>query len=201
MATLVKAVLVGDSGVGKTSIYQRLESNIFSSSQMPTVGGSFAKIEVSTSRGPAKIGLWDTAGQERFRTIVPLYFQRASLVLIIFALDSRESFDSVGPWQEMAKAHAPGDARHILVGNKSDVEERAVPFDAAQARADALGMDAYIETSAATGAGRDALLATFERVLEQRGDGEDGERAEPDGGQRDAGVPLARVRGSLQDCC
>jgi small GTP-binding protein len=169
MSATVKAVLVGDSGVGKTSIYQRLEQNIFNDAQMPTVGGSFAKITIPGGAESQEIGLWDTAGQERFRTIVPLYFQRASLVLIVFSVGSRDSYDNVQDWYELAKSHAPPDVRYFVIGNKSDlIDERQVPFDEAQAKAEQFRADVYIETSAVTGAGREDLLEAFKRFFNNR---------------------------------
>jgi small GTP-binding protein len=169
MSTVVKAVLVGDSAVGKTSIYQRLEHNIFNVAQMPTVGGSFARITIRSESGPQEIGLWDTAGQERFRTIVPLYFQRASLVLIVFNIASRDSYDNVQTWYELAKSHAPPEVRYFLIGNKADlIDERAVPFDDAQTKSEQLHADVYIETSAVTGAGCEDLLAAFGRYIGNR---------------------------------
>jgi small GTP-binding protein len=160
-SALLKVVFVGDSGVGKSSIYQRLEHNAFFPLKAPTIGGSFTRLDVPTVNGTAAIALWDTAGQERFRTIVPLYFQRVALVLIVFAIDARDSFENIALWHEMAKAHAPPSVRFFLIGNKSDLGTRAIAFDVGQKRCAQLGMDVYIETSAATGAGCDDLLAAF----------------------------------------
>jgi small GTP-binding protein len=168
MLPVVKAVLVGDSGVGKTSIYQRLQHNVFNVSPMSTVGGTFARIRIPGDWDGQEIGLWDTAGQERFRTLVPLYFQRASLVLIVFSIDSHQSYNNIQTWHELAKAQAPPGVHYFLIGSKSDLREgREVPFDDAQKKADGLMADVYIEVSAVTGAGCEDLMAAFGRFLGQ----------------------------------
>jgi small GTP-binding protein len=206
MCAQVKAVLVGDSGVGKTSIYQRLEHNIFNVAQMPTVGGSFAKIRVPIGSVEREIGLWDTAGQERFRTIVPLYFQRASLVLIVYSVGSRESYDNLQTWFELAKSHAPPEVHFFVIGNKADlIDERQVNFDEAQGYSDKIGADVYIETSAVTGAGCEDLLAAFGRYLESlAGEREEAFGAQPasvGGATASVGLGPSRAEGAASGCC
>jgi small GTP-binding protein len=189
MTIRVKAVLVGDSGVGKTSLYQRLEHQTFTPVHLPTVSGSFAKLSVPLRDGKsAIIGLWDTAGQERFRTIVPLYFQRASMVLIVFSLASHESFDHVNGWYELAKSHVPPDARFLLIGNKNDVAEREVAFNEAQEQSEILMADRYIETSAATGTGCADLMEVLAECIQEGNELSEPE-AQPKGKVSDLAVP------------
>jgi small GTP-binding protein len=201
MSSWLKAVLIGDSGVGKTSIYQRLEQNIFNPAQVPTVGGSFAKILIPNGNSEEEIGLWDTAGQERFRMIVPLYFQRASIVIIVFSLGHMETFESVQSWYDFAKLHAPPDVHFFLIGNKSDlVERRAITFDDAEAMSGRLEADVYIETSALTGAGFEELLSAFGRFL--RSKEAEGGVMESGPGKRQGLDLAARPRDTKQEeCC
>jgi small GTP-binding protein len=182
----VKAVLAGESSVGKSSLYQRLESDTFTSSHMPTVSGSFAKLIVPMGGEEAEIGLWDTAGQEKFRSIAPLYFQRAAIVVLVFSVASRQSYDSVDEWYELAKTHAPPESRFFLVGNKIDIDGRVVTFDEAQEKSHRLKADVYIETSASTGDGCEGLMAAFSQYLERQ----DLQTHEMIQGKRDTPVPL-----------
>jgi small GTP-binding protein len=136
---------------------------------MPTVGGSFTRIKIPGMAASEDIGLWDTAGQERFRTIVPLYFQRADIILIVFSLESRESFDNVSDWYSLTKLHAPSAARFFLIGNKSDLlESREVTLEEGQSQADRLEADVYVETSAVTGAGCQEIIDAFQAFIEHR---------------------------------
>jgi small GTP-binding protein len=174
MTDSVKAVLVGDSAVGKTALYTRLDSNSFDPRHTPTVGGSFTKLTVSFEGFRGEVGLWDTAGQERFRTLVPLYFQRAVIVVLCFDLTSASSFDSIEMWHEMARAHAPPTVHFFLIGNKSDlIDAREVQFPDAQQKSERLHADVYIETSAVTSAGLDELLSAFGRCVANRSPEED----------------------------
>jgi small GTP-binding protein len=155
----VKAVLVGDTDVGKTAIFKRLEDNTFDRRQIPTVGGSYLSLRLTGPDGsPATIGLWDTAGQERFRTIVPMYFQRAAAILCVFDLAQRASFDHIRGWVEMARTTAPDEVKFLLIGNKADLDgDRQVELPVATELANSISATAYIETSALSGAGIDLL--------------------------------------------
>jgi small GTP-binding protein len=155
----VKAVLVGDTDVGKTAIFKRLEDNTFDKRQIPTVGGSYLSLSLTGPDGSqTNIGLWDTAGHERFRTIVPMYFQRAVAIICVFDLAQRASFDHIRTWVEMARTTAPDDVKFLLIGNKSDLDEdRQVELPVATELSDSIGAKAYIETSALSGAGIDLL--------------------------------------------
>jgi small GTP-binding protein len=151
---VLKAVLIGDSGVGKTSLFQRLEGEGFRDEGSATVGGAYARVRCMKADGQAiDVGLWDTAGQERFRNIVPMYFQRANIVVVVYDVSSRESFVHVNEWMEMARNKAPSDASFILIGNKSDLEERDVTFADLQAKKTEIGANAAFETSAKSGQG------------------------------------------------
>jgi small GTP-binding protein len=207
MSNGLKAVLVGNSQVGKSSLSERLERGTFSAARMLTAGGSFATIRVPTATGTSEFGLWDTAGQERFRTIVPLYFHRACLVLVVFSVDSRESFDDARIWHQMARERAPSDVRFFLIGNKTDlVRERVISPADGQAKCDELRMDTYVETSAATGAGCEDLLTAIGRLVSE-GPGNETEPvgARPleigggSGGER--GFSLAAATDQIKRCC
>ena len=167
MASVIKVVFIGDSGVGKTAIYQRLEKNTYSDEIQPTVGGGFSQVLIETPReNDTNIfstgyditdenkdhfiaGIWDTAGQERFRNIVPMYFQRSDIIILVYDITCDESFSSVEVWYEIIKQKAPADARIILIGNKQDLDKdgRTVSYSAGSEKAKALDAT-FLETSA-----------------------------------------------------
>jgi len=154
-----KIVLIGDSGVGKTSLFQRFDSDTFQEDHIFTVGGAFAKVSIQTENGSIDCGVWDTAGQERFRNVVPMYFQKADYIIVVYDVTNKESFDSVDSWIEMAKDKAPADAKIVLVGNKIDLnEKRSVSFDEGTQFSSSKQISIFIETSAKTGHGTQLLL-------------------------------------------
>jgi small GTP-binding protein len=157
----VKAVLIGDKSVGKTCIFRRLQDDTFSPDQLATIGGSYLRLSVADRSGSrVDVGLWDTAGAEQYRAIVPMYFQRAQIIVCVFDLTVTESLRNVGEWVAMARNKAPARAKFVLVGNKSDLDgDRQVRADAAQQLSEDIGALAYIETSARTGTGIDILRA------------------------------------------
>jgi len=189
-----KAALAGDSGVGKTSIFKRVQGHGFDASAGgSTIGGQFTRILAPANGMDVSIGLWDTAGQDRFRSIVPMYFQHTDVLIYVFDLTKEDSFDHIEGWRDLALARAPPNARAILVGNKEDLEsERAVRMEDARAKADDLKAT-YLETSALSGSGLDELLRTIARLASE------GPSA---GDQRAAPVPLdSAAPAAREGCC
>jgi small GTP-binding protein len=131
---VIKAVLIGDSAVGKTSIFRRLESKTFDTEHVATVGGAFIRVWIDLPTGTrTEIGLWDTAGQEKFRTIVPMYFQKTDILIVVFDLTNPDSFRGIDNWITLARDRGPPDVRIFIIGNKLDLTaQRAVTYNEAQ---------------------------------------------------------------------
>lgn len=155
----LKAVLIGDSHVGKTAVFARLETDTFVADYAPTIGGAFTELSLPGDDGSeCKICLWDTAGQERFRNVVPLYFQDAKIVLLVYDITSRESFQNIESWAALARTRADRNAQIILIGNKSDlINERAVHLEELQECRKDIGAVSALEVSAKTADGFDFL--------------------------------------------
>jgi small GTP-binding protein len=164
-----KAILVGDIAVGKTAIFHRLERKEFQTEYKSTVSGALVKLTIPLSDGSTEqINLWDTAGEERYRNLVLLYFHDVSIVIIVFSLTSRRSFENATVWYNLARKQASPSVRYYLVGNKSDkMADRAVTFDEGQAKSVSLEAESYIETSAVTGVGCEELLTIFALYFEK----------------------------------
>ena len=160
----IKVVLIGDSGVGKTSLFQRIKGDDFCEKQSSTVGGSCSYFEVQTEKGPVNLNMWDTAGQERFRTIVPMYFRKASVVIIVFDVTKRSTFDSISEWHTLIREKAPETAKIILVGNKTDLWNNAaesVQTGEIARKGEELNAVFSAETSALSGTGIELLKETI----------------------------------------
>ena len=156
----VKAVLIGDSGVGKSSLFKQFEEGVFSTHLPSTVSGSFARVPVTSpdTGRTITIGLWDTAGQERFRSVVSVYFKNADFVILVCDLTDRQTFTNLNEWLRMAQDKAPETAEMIIVGNKADLDDRHVDLGELLAFGEAHQAFAVVETSAKTGTGLDILL-------------------------------------------
>ncbi|CAF3336246.1 unnamed protein product [Rotaria socialis] len=145
---LLKLLLIGDSGVGKSSLLKRFSDNIFTESFLPTIGVDF-KIRTLNHNGKnIKLQIWDTAGQERFRTITASYYRGAQGIILVFDLTDLESFDNIKKWLTEIERNGHEDVKKLLVGNKCDLTaEKVVDYGKAKKFADSLHIP-YIETSA-----------------------------------------------------
>lgn len=117
---LLKILLIGDSGVGKTSLLSKFADNFCPSQHVSTIGVDF-KIRTVDVQGSkvAKLQLWDTAGQERFKAITASYYRGAHGVIIMYDCTSRESFNNCRRWIQEVRQLAPV-CICVLVGNKTD---------------------------------------------------------------------------------
>ena len=120
--TTCKVVLLGEAGVGKTSIISRYVNNTFSDVLMSTTGASFAikKLEIDPEH-KIKFQIWDTAGQERFRSLAKIFYQNAAVAVLVYDITRRDSFQKLKDfWVKELKENAPSDIILALAANKSD---------------------------------------------------------------------------------
>ena len=89
---LFKVLLIGNSGVGKSSLLLRFTDGEFTDNFMPTIGVDFKVKTVTLDSKQTKLQIWDTAGQDRFSTITSSYFKGAHGVLVTYDITDRESF-------------------------------------------------------------------------------------------------------------
>jgi small GTP-binding protein len=164
---LYKVVMLGDSGVGKTSLVARLPNpdRPMNHDISATMGIEFDTQMLDTPQGKVKAQIWDTAGQERFaRVLLPTYFRKAKGVILVYDITNAKSFESLGErWMSQLNDHASGeDMAKLLVGNKSDLESsREVSVDMARAFCQQHGME-MLETSAMNGQN---VLQAFEKLI------------------------------------
>jgi len=164
-AYLFKLLLIGDSGVGKTSLLLRFADDKFLDSFITTIGVDFKIRKLDVDGKPVKLQIWDTAGQEKFRTITSSYYRGAHGIIVVYDVTSRESFSHVKGWLSDIDRYAQGNIKvqKMLVGNKSDLTNREVPFKEAKAFADSIGIP-FIETSAKMS---DNVMEAFQTMVTQ----------------------------------
>ncbi|KAL1515835.1 hypothetical protein AB1Y20_002451 [Prymnesium parvum] len=115
-----KAVLCGDSGVGKTSLLVRFAQGHFASSRA-TIGVDLQTQLVEVPGGQRlKLQVWDTAGQEQFQSLTSSYFRRAHAVILVYDVNNPSSFRSLGRWMAEVDRLAPVEVCKVVVGAKSD---------------------------------------------------------------------------------
>lgn len=162
---LYKIVMIGDSGVGKSNLLTRFTKNEFSEDTKVTIGVEFATRNVSVDGKVAKAQIWDTAGQERYRAITSAYYRGAFGALIVYAINSKESFNNVQKWLDELKGGADKNIAIMLIGNKCDLEHlREVPTDDAKKFAKENDL-AFMETSAANATNVDEAFNTLVRAM------------------------------------
>jgi Ras-related protein Rab-8A len=166
---LVKLLLIGDSGVGKSCLLLRFSDDSFTTSFITTIGIDFKIRTIELDGKRIKLQIWDTAGQERFRTITTAYYRGAMGILLVYDVTDESSFNNIRNWMRNIEQHAADNVNKILVGNKADMDEskRAVPTAKGQALADEYGVK-FFETSAKTNLNVENVFFTIAREIKQR---------------------------------
>jgi len=162
----VKVLLLGDSGVGKTSLMTRFSEGAFNQNLMSTAGVDF-KVrflqDAERTQGKRiKCQIWDTAGQERFHVITRTYYRGSHGIALVYDVTNEQSFQQISYWMNNIKSHAGADVFVVLFGNKVDLpsEQRVVPYERGLAVAQEYGCLFY-ETSAKDGTN---VLQAFEAL-------------------------------------
>ena len=134
----IKTTLIGDSGVGKTCIINRYISNDFSFNLSSTNGVSYSKKELIIDNKKIQLDIWDTAGQEEYRSLGKHFYKDSYIVLLIYNIAKRESFDNLkNIWYEDLLKYGEEYKVLAVVGNKCDLyEQEAVPEEEARRFAD-----------------------------------------------------------------
>ncbi|KAJ0005997.1 hypothetical protein NQD34_015891 [Periophthalmus magnuspinnatus] len=161
----VKMVLLGGSGVGKSSLATRFVKGEFKDNE-PTVGCAYQTHEVSVNGARLRFEIWDTAGQEKYHSVTPLYYRGAHAALVVYDISKRESFLRAQFWlKELEQQYIPGSTVVWLVGNKADLaHNRQVSVQEAQSLAEDRGLG-FMETSAVSGDHVHQLLVTVGQFI------------------------------------
>ena len=161
-----KIVLLGETGVGKTSIITRYIANSFSQVVMTSTGSSFfsKKIEINENKR-VKLQIWDTAGQEKYRSLAKIFYQSASVAILVYDVTLKRTFENLKEyWVGEIKANAPDDIILAIAANKSeDYINQEVNIQEAKDLAKSLNA-IFVCTSAKLGNGIDDL---FKMVAEK----------------------------------
>lgn len=130
---MVKVILVGDSGVGKTNLLKRYTRDEFDANNRATIGVDFSAMEYDFKGKTVKVQFWDTAGQEKYRAIAESYYRSAHGALVVFDLTQKRSFEGLSNWKEELAKTGNAKLSAVIVGNKMDLQNsREVSQDEAE---------------------------------------------------------------------
>jgi len=159
---MFKILLIGNSGVGKTSFLLQYCEGKFNPAFVSTVGIDFKVKTVMVKDKRIKLQVWDTAGQERYKIITTQYYRHAMGFLVMYDITNETSFLDIRNWLSQVQQHSFGNAQIIIVANKSDLEDqRAVPTQRGKDLANELGYE-FFEASAKTS---DSVQTTFHSLV------------------------------------
>ena len=120
----IKVTLIGGSGVGKTCIIRRYYDNEYVENPASTCGGSYSAKQLKINNKIIQIDLWDTAGQERFRSLGKHFYKDAYIVILVYDITNRKSFDELKDvWYPSLKEFGEKYSVLGVVGNKCDLYE------------------------------------------------------------------------------
>ena len=162
--TVLPLMLLGDGQVGKTSLILKLTGNTFNDSQLTTVGKESYIYQVKLHGYDLKMKIWDTAGQERFKSMSVQVIKNSDAVILVYAINDKNTFNALDTW--ISKLNDTMDISKkpiIILGNKSDLNEREVSYEEGKKYAESKGYNFY-ETSAKSG---EHIEEAFNDIFEQ----------------------------------
>ena len=165
--TLIKLVIIGDSGVGKSNFLFKFIDGNFSPHLASTVGFDYKSkiIFLPQIKKTIKLQLWDTAGQEKYKSVNKNLFQRVQGIILMYDLTKRESFEHLTDWINLIKKMT-SEIPIILIGNKLDdaSENRIVTYDEGLNFAKENGMQ-FLEASASDGTNVEKCFITLSEII------------------------------------
>ncbi|CAO3681370.1 unnamed protein product [Umbelopsis vinacea] len=160
-----KLVFLGEQSVGKTSLITRFMYDTFDNTYQATIGIDFLSKTMYLEDRTVRLQLWDTAGQERFRSLIPSYIRDSSVCIIVYDITNRNSFMNTTKWIDDVRAERGNDVIIVLVGNKTDLNDRRqVSIEEGEKKSREYNV-MFIETSAKAGHNVKALFRKVGHAL------------------------------------
>ncbi|KAK0417290.1 hypothetical protein QR680_012924 [Steinernema hermaphroditum] len=155
--TTLKILIIGESGVGKSSLLLRFVDDVFDPEQQATIGVDFRVTSLTVDGNRVKLAIWDTAGQERFRTLTPSYYRGAQGVICVYDVSSRQSFDRLDHWMTEVDTYSTKCDAVKMLANRVVTREEGLQFAKKHRML-------FIEASAKT---REGVQCAFEELIEK----------------------------------
>ena len=161
-----KLIVIGDSGVGKSCLTNNAIKNTFDDAYNATVGFEFFTFNIRFNGKVVKLQIWDTCGQELYRSLITNFYRNSSLAMMVYSINSKESFDNVEMWLRELRTHSNPDVKVFLIGNKSDLEaEREVTTEQGENFYKQNNLSLFMESSAKTGFNTQKIFIKAAEIL------------------------------------
>ena len=165
---LLKYIIIGDAAVGKSNLLLRYVHGQFKPEYQLTIGVEFGAKNIEIDSKMFRIQIWDTAGQENFRSITRAYYKNSVCALVVYDISSRDSFNNVMSWIEDCKNQSPKTIFIVLVGNKSDLDDkRQVSYEEGKELADKNEL-LFFESSAKDGINVDEIFVNSAKEIAKK---------------------------------
>ena len=163
-----KIVVIGDGGVGKTSLIQKFTHGTFKEDYIKTIGAQFTKLEKEIDGDNISLVFWDIAGQSSFEFLSSLFYKDSKACIIVFSLEENElgsrSYNHITDWKKEVEKRC-GNIPVVLFANKVDiVEEKYLDKTKMKSAVDENDLDSYYITSAKTGQG---VIEAFDILIDK----------------------------------
>ncbi|KAJ3424957.1 ras-related protein rab-5c [Anaeramoeba flamelloides] len=168
---VIKIVMLGQTGCGKTSLVIRYIDDNFSETTSTTIGAAFFRKTLVINDEKVNVRLWDTSGQERFKSLVPLYYRHAAGAVLVFDPQDKLSFEKLKYWQNELQNNCDNVPLMAIAANKYDLSENLSEnnemLQKAQDYAEEIG-SGFFRTSAKTGKSVDEIFDHLIRLIVEK---------------------------------
>ena len=137
---IIKLILVGDTGTGKTNLIQVSAGLPFNQLALTTTSCSYIQKKIKKDKQEYKVNLWDTIGQEKYRSLTKIFVKDSDIIILVYDITKRDTFESLKYWKQIVEEILGPDLILGVVGNKNDLylEEKVSEIEG-KAYADSIG--------------------------------------------------------------
>jgi len=121
---ILKVIILGEPGVGKTSLVRRFGGEAFAENSISSLGSDFIEKSYNVGEQVIQVQLWDTGGGERFRAMTTSFYRAAVLVFLVYDITNKATLEQINIWVSQLQKFVYGDITKFLVGNKLDLEDK-----------------------------------------------------------------------------
>ena len=159
-------IVIGNSGVGKSSLSIQAARHTFAENYFATVGVEFFTMNIKLDNKVIKLQIWDTCGQEIYRSLISNFYRNSSLAIIVYSITDASSFESIDTWLKELKSNSSPDIKVFLIGNKIDLEkQRVISTEQGKNLQGDYNLDLFIESSAKDGKNTEYIFVQAAKLL------------------------------------
>ena len=118
---VIKVILLGESGVGKTNIILRYVNDVFMVKSLSTIGSTYIEKDLKRNNDIYKLHIWDTSGQERYHSVTKLFVKKSDIVLLVYSIENIQSFNNLDYWYKEVNNLCGDNFILGIAGNKYDL--------------------------------------------------------------------------------